>query len=534
MTDQLLSFPPDAVASLPKADLRDEATLALFGHDLRAALSDVVGGLRLIAPDGLDAPTRAQVERVQISAEVLTRLLDQGLSVMLGEAPERQPEHVALHQFLTDIDLRWSGRALETGIIFSVQRGQPLPGMLHVDRVALDRVVSNLLGNAFKYCERGRVVCDLSVRADGGLRITVRDDGPGYPAAVMDRPQPFQSRPQGTGETGSGLGLRIVANLTHLMGGELTICNLAPRGAQAQVDLPASVSGSAAPEPPEVAPFLHSKRVLIADDNPTSQTIAARMVVNLGAEVVVVADGVDAIARLERDSFDLLIADLEMPRISGLDVIRCVRRMPGPVRQIPIIAMTAHGLSADRKTILAAGANDLMVKPLLCPAAFANLLRGVMPPPIAPVSLSAAAHPGPAPMPATLVGGLDQDRLQRLLNMAGPETARELLDRLVSDLCTVQRGLQQTMPARTGVQPGVQPGAQPNWDAIRAHSHVLISLAGAVGALRLQAEAEALNQIGQRADRTALTGLLPNALIDLEEMIEVIGQVRAAFLVQFE
>jgi len=500
----------------PDVDPRDAATLVLLGHDLRAALSDVIGGLRLVAPDTLDPLTRVQIERVRASAEVLARLLEQGLTVMLGEAEAAQTANLNLRRFLTDVDLRWSGRALETGVGFALHQAADLPPRLQIDRVALDRVLSNLLGNAFKYCERGRVVCEVAMRHDGWVGFVVSDDGPGFPLAILDRQTPFYSRPEGMTKPGSGMGLHIAADLTRRMGGRLTLGNLAAGGAEARVDLPVTGVDELDPEATEIEPILAGKRVLIADDNPTSQAILGHFATRLGAEIVVVGDGVETMGRLEREAFDLLIVDVEMPRLSGLDVIRCLRRMPGSVARMPVIAVTAYMMRSNRPAILAAGANDMLSKPLQCPQVFADVVRGVLPP---------QADPGPRGGTEGMVPGglgvpgpdepaaLDETCLPRLLHLTGPETGRDLLDRLMSDLSGVERGL-------------VQAGPLPDWDAIRTHSHVLISLAGAVGGQRMQAEAEALNQLAQRMYRHALAGQMHSVLTQLDAMIQFVTQVR--------
>ena len=503
---------PSAAAAPTSADPHDDAALAFFGHDLRAALSDVVGGLRLIAPETLEALTRVQIERVRVSAEALARLLEQGLAEMLGSPQPLQPEPLNLRRFLTELDLRWSGRALEFGISFALHEGPDLPGRLRIDRVQLDRVMSNLLGNAFKYGQRGQVALEVLLRADGGLRLTVRDGGPGFPSFVLDKAQP-RGRREGMVEPGSGMGLQIAADLTRRMGGRLTLRNLATGGGEALVDLPSSVSDDVVVEPARIEPFLASKRVLIADDNATSQAIVVRLATSLGAEVVVVGDGVEAIGRLEREAFDLLIVDVEMPRLSGLDVIRCLRRMSGAVGRMPVIAVTAYGMPSNRTAILAAGANDMLTKPLLCPSAFASVVRTAMAPRPDP-----AATPGPARTPqAPKPPAIDHNRLNRLLELAGPETGGDLLDRLISDLGNVQRGLTAA-------------DARPDWEAIRTHSHVLISLAGAVGGHHLQAGAEALNALAHRMDQAALGALLRDVRVDLATMIAGIHTIRHTYL----
>jgi len=509
MNESVVSHLPDDAPLGAKADPRGDATLALFGHDLRSALSDVVGGLRLVDSKTLDPLTRAQIDRVRASSEMLVRLLDHGLAVMLGGAPAVRPAHLDVQRFATDLDLRWSGRALEKGITFTMRKDPGLPEGLMLDRLALDRVLSILIGNAFKHAERGRVVCDMGIGPDGGLRMIVRDDGPGFPATLLDAAQPFQPGPERHAEPGSGMGLFIAADLVRELGGRLMLRNLVPSGAEAQVDLPLSKSQFQEPEAVEQHRFLDGKRVLIADDNPTSQAITARVATGFGAEVVVVNNGFDALERLEREAFDLLLVDMQMPRMTGLEVIRCLRQFPGNLARLPVIAVTAYGLPADRKAILAAGADDVLTKPLLCPQAFAFVVRHAM-----------MTRPAPATVVQT-AALLDPDHLHRLLDMAGPQTGRDLLDRLVSDLGGVQHGLMQA--ARDF-----------DWAAIRGHSHVLISLAGAVGGAQLQSEAEALNLIGHRMDLAAMSDVLPGALSRLGGMIEAIRQIRQAHAVQAE
>lgn len=506
MNDFYRQTDPSEAYTLPAVDPQDEAALALLGHDLRAALSDVIGGLRLIEPERLDVLTRVQIERVRASGEVLARLLEQGLTVMLGEAEPATADTINLRRFLTDLDLRWSGRAAELGCGFAMKLRDELPARVRLDRVALDRILSNLIGNALKYCDHGRVVCDVGVQLNGWLCFVVRDDGPGFPEAVLTRQLPFRTRPAGMTQPGTGMGLHIAADLTRRIGGRLMLRNLSPDGAEARMELPLVIVDS--PDVPETGgePLLLGKRVLIADDNLTSQTILSRFVGNLGAEVVVVADGVETVGLLEREVFDLLIVDVEMPRLSGLDVIRCLRGMPGPTARMPVIAVTAYVLRSNRTAILAAGADEMLSKPLLCPHVLSDAVRRAFE---VHHEDTLPKQPPRAPLAPTM----DDGRLQRLLVMAGPDVADELLDRLLVDLSDVERGL-------------IQASAALDWQGIREHSHVLISLAGTVGGVRLQLRAEELNQLAHKQDRSPLPGLLHEVLTLLDRLIQYVSQVR--------
>ncbi len=497
----------------------DEPVLLLFGHDLRAALSDVVGGLRFVDLDSLGSGARLQIERARVSAETLTRLLECGLAEIEGRIGPAEPEYLDLHRFLTDLDLRWSGRALEKGVGFTLHRASDLPSGLLLDRVALDRVLSNLLGNAIKYSGGQPVVCDVKMHGADQLRWTVRDAGPGYPTAILDQNLLLRDRRADALQTGSGLGLFIVADLVHRMGGRLSLHNGPASGAAAQIDLPLTMPSDADwTTIARQSPLLVGKRVLIADDNPTSQTILAGLAKGLGAQVEVVDDGEMALDRLQWGNFDLLVVDVEMPKLSGLDVMRCLRRMPGTIAQIPVIAVTAYGPNAHRKAILAAGANDLMVKPVACPLAFGSVVRRVLAsrPQLQPgrASINADAEPGLS---------LDKTRLTRLLDMAGPDSGRDLLERLISDLSSVKRGL---------IKAVAQPGLPPDWEAVRGHSHVLISLAGAVGAQALQTGAETLNLLADQLNRQVLSNMIDVILGQLDLLIAHVNRTRSDFAVQ--
>ena len=495
---------PDAL-DLPEVDPRDEAALVLLGHDLRAALSDVIGGLRLMEPARMDPMHRVQMERVRASGEVLARLLEQGLTVMLGEAIPAAAEDIILRRLLTDLDLRWSGRALGMDIRFTMILQPDLPTRVRLDRLAVDRILSNLLGNAFKYCDRGRVTCEIGVRDGEWLTFVVRDDGPGFPASVMEHSLPFRARPVGMTKPGYGMGLHIAVDLSRRLGGSIALCNLDPSGAEARVDLPLVIAEGSDPVEQPVDQVLAGKRVLIADDNPTSQMILHRFVNKLGGEVVLVQDGVETVGRLEMEDFDLLIVDVEMPRLSGLDVIRCLRTMPGGTARMPVIAVTAYLLRSNRMAILAAGADEMLSKPLMCQHVLADAVRRAFEARQANIATAVTLRQPDVPL-------LDDGSLLRLLEMTGPETGRELLDRLMADLSGVERGL-------------VQAGTAQDWVAIRHHSHVLISLAGVAGGLRLQDRAQNLNQLAQEETLSMLPAAIHSTLALLDGLIHYVSQV---------
>lgn len=485
--------------------------MTLLGHDLRAALSDIIGGLRLIDQTSVDEATRLQLERVRASGEILARLLEQGLAQILSEDDfaATHPANLQMPRFLYDIEMRWSGRANEKGLGFQMTVAEDVPAVLTLDRIALERVLSNLLSNAIKYTDAGEVRLDVSMAQSGALRLAVTDEGPGFSAEALARLFEFQGRPDGTSKPGEGLGMHITRHMAGQLGGTVSVENLARgRGARVTLDLPPETWTIAAPERAVELPDLSRTKVLVAEDNPTNQTIVSHMLAKMGAQFEIAADGVEALHWLERETFDLALIDIEMPRMNGIDVIRALRAKGNGQRRthMPVIAITAYVLRANRDAIYAAGADAILAKPLAGLETFGLAIAN---------ALGRVQDTGddPVPLPVTEVA-FDRSTFDRLIEVAGPEAARELLDRLSADLGKCERGL------KAGI-------AASDLASVRAETHVLIALAGAVGAGRLQALAKALNAAAHRRDGSTLDRYGMDAMVEIDRLIRFVAEERA-------
>ena len=475
----------------------EDAARALLGHDIRAALSDVLGGLRLIDLDRVDGETRAQLERMRAAGEMLARLLEEGLHVF-GVAEGSQASNVQLPRLLRDVQVRWSARAREKGLDFVLSEEGMLPQVISADRIGLERMLSNLLSNAVKYTDAGRVQLTVRRTAESGLAFTVEDDGPGFSEAALRQLFRFAGRPSGMAKPGEGLGLHIAKELATRAGGDLTVANRTRGGATVTLTLPpdclrtATAGGEATLQ--RGLPDLSRHRVLVAEDSLTNQLVLRRMLESLGAEVTVAADGVEAVQALERECFDLALIDIEMPRLSGIDVIRTLRAMAGPQARIPVLAVTAYVLRANREAIHTAGADAIFAKPVGGVETLGAAIVRVM--------QRSAAEGEATPEPPALALA----QFERLMEVAGADAAPELLRRLIEDLRHVERQLHHALAA-------------PDWGEIRAQTHVLIALAGAVGAVRLQHRAEAMNADAHRRDAAATAETAPVLLALLDDLI---------------
>lgn len=493
-------------------------SLHLFEHDIRAAISDVVGGLRLIDRARLAPEAQVQIDRVQAAADTLAGLVDDALMSLAGEAViGRGDGLMRLGDWLAALNGRWSGRATEAGTVFHLETEGVLPGYLALSSVTLDRIVGNLVSNALRHAGPGGVRLRVAAQRGAGLVLCVSDDGPGYPPAVLAR----AGRIGGAGKRGKGgsgraaeggLGLRIAAELTREIGGRLELENPEGGGARARLVLPEALlrpgaEGLPAPVP---LPDLGGLSILLAEDNLTNQTILRRVLTGMGARVVLVGDGVAALEAVEAQDFDIALIDIEMPRLSGLEVMRAVRARDDGRAGLPMVALTAYVLRDNREAIYAAGADGIIGKPIASAAEFGRAI------------LRYTGRPAGLPEPEDVLSGalgdrglgpkLDAARFAALLAAAGPDRA-ELLERLASDLAGVLQALDGALAA----------GDVPE---IRAQTHILIAVSGAVGADRLYRLAEVLNIAAKRRRIADLPALFDPCRADLVDLIAHVAAER--------
>lgn len=471
----------EPAAALTGADGRE---LAMLRHDIRGALTGVTGAVEQLGSVVLPPEVRQQVEQVSAAARSLTGLVEVLLAggMDTGGGAEPRIETAAL---LAHLRRRYSGEAAARGLGFQVEADPDVPAGLRTSWLALCRIIDNLVGNAIKFSDRGSVRLGMSRGADGSVFFRITDDGPGLPGAAG----PGSAGAVPSRRAGEGLGLQIVRTLAKRAGADASIGNRPGGGAEAVVRLPASMADDrlAAPRTPaarDAASALSGVRILLAEDNPTNQMVASQMMRSLDAEVTVCSDGVEALECFEAGVFDLVVVDIEMPRLSGLDVIRAIRGRQDGRAQIPIVALTAYAMREHRERIAAAGANGLISKPI---TSVEDLGRGL------------AAHLGWHPEEAASGSDaeadestdplVDQGVYDALVAAIGFETMGELLEKVIADLLSAQADLAAALPEVERVR-------------IRSASHILISVAGAIGAVRLQHRARDLNALAH-TDATA-------------------------------
>jgi signal transduction histidine kinase/CheY-like chemotaxis protein len=373
--------------------------LANMSHELRTPLNGVVGMTELLMSDELSPHQREHLDIVKSSADTLLGLISDILDFSKIEAGrmELDAADMDLRKCVDEVARFASVQAEQKGLTFSYDyAGANLPAFVHADGIRLRQVLINLLGNAVKFTEHGMVrlrVIGAAVGAgasvgaageEGRALVTfeIEDTGVGIP---FDRQQAvFDAFTQADGSTtrkfgGTGLGLTITARIVRLMDGHLTLDSIPGRGTIFRVTIPlisapsmpssatGTSSSSALGVMPGAAPRL-SGRVLIAEDNIVNQRVVATMVKKRGLQVSVVDDGRAAVDAFAAGRFDLLLMDVQMPGMDGLEATAAIRTIErGSGTRVPIVALTAHALAEDRERCLAAGMDAFLTKPLRAP-----------------------------------------------------------------------------------------------------------------------------------------------------------------------
>ncbi len=352
--------------------------LANMSHEIRTPLNGVLGMLQLLRDTPLTAEQAEYADLAIQSSRRLTRLLADILDLSRVEAGKMaiQCESFELARVVTEAVELFRPSARQAGVDLIVHIDPALPARVAGDAARLQQVLANLVGNALKFTAKGSVVVEaypLPSRREGETRalFSVADTGCGIADADLARLfEPFVqgSRGYSRNAQGAGLGLSICKSLVELMGGTIAVDSEVGRGTTiffcCSFNVCDPTGQAAAPGAAPAAPS--SLRVLVAEDDRITRLAVRRLLEKEGHAVTEAVDGVQALETLLREPFDLVIMDIQMP---GLDGVQAVRAMRGDSRYavvagLPVVALTAYAMAGDRETFLAAGMDAYAAKPV--------------------------------------------------------------------------------------------------------------------------------------------------------------------------
>ena len=390
------------------ANVAKSAFLANMSHEIRTPLNAITGMAYLIGRDGLAGRQAERLGHIKTAARHLVETLDAVLDLSRIEADRLTLDlqvldvQAVVHNVATMLQDKLQAKKLALGVQIELP---PFP--LLGDATRLQQALLNYATNAAKFTEAGHITLRVSVADEGAaaaadsvlLHFEVQDTGPGLDAATIARLfTPFEQADNSTTRQhgGSGLGLAITAKLARLMGGNAGVQSEPGQGSRfwftarlQRADSALPAAGSALPGPPaEAALRRHGagRRVLLVEDDRANREVALALLQAAGLEVDTANDGLAAVEAASRQPPDLVLMDLQLPRLDGLAAARRIHALPG-LAQLPILAFTANAFADDHARCLAAGMVGVVTKPVNPEDLYAALLPW-LPPGAATVSVA--------------------------------------------------------------------------------------------------------------------------------------------------
>ncbi|MEJ2116993.1 MAG: ATP-binding protein, partial [Alphaproteobacteria bacterium] len=364
------------------ANKTKSAFLASVSHEIRTPLNGILGmGQVLLADQELNPSLRDGLETIMDSGNILMSLLNDVLDMSKIEAGKLEiafEEGDLWHTFKA-VHTLFLPRAEERGISLELNIADDVPKRMRFDITRVRQCISNLVSNAIKFTTFGNVSVNVTLQTQGNGEIlvaaAVTDTGIGISDGTLDRL--FSEFSQADASTtrrygGTGLGLAITRKLARMMGGDVTVDSVFGEGstftlafhAEAIAQSEAPVIAPLTGEDGQQAPVLQDVRVLLADDNAINRKVGTMLLTPFGAEISEAVNGKDVLEKLEQQPFDIILLDVHMPVMDGLEAISHIRASAEPWRDIAVIALTADAMSGDREKMLAAGMDGYIPKPI--------------------------------------------------------------------------------------------------------------------------------------------------------------------------
>ena len=359
--------------------------LANMSHELRTPMNAIMGFSQLLSEGSLGEEDQSYVNMISNSGRNLLALINDTLDFSKIESGKLAVEicNCQLGEIILEVESMLRPAAIEKKIAFEILQCGVVPGTIKTDPLRLRQCLINLLGNAIKFTEAGHVYVNVAIQEYDNeifVQFDIEDTGIGIPEEKKSII--FESFTQADSDAarkygGTGLGLSITRQLVELLRGRISVVSTEGQGSVFTMAIPVGVRW-----PDEDAPVwnkylsvdgineiletekgtaMYNGKVLVAEDNPSNQKLIAILLQRMGLEVILVGDGIEAVAQCGEQSFDIILMDMQMPNMNGYDATRQLRSQG---IKTPIIAVTANAMTGDEKKCIDVGCDGYLSKPI--------------------------------------------------------------------------------------------------------------------------------------------------------------------------